>query len=441
MLYSRIDCRRYKWVIIQAAAYYNCSNSVIFLKMMAQVRVGSRCVRQPRLGLVEFLVIDFMTLKLKPLLALAGLLLPLVTGLTGCREKSAATAALTEVEVVAIEQKDVPIFREWVGTLDGDVNATISAQVAGYLVARDYSEGGTVTNGQVLFRIDPASFATALAKARAQLAQAQASKGQTRLDVERFTILAKTEAISRKELDDAVQADLSADAQVDGAAAAVKQAELNLDFTTIRSPVAGVAGLAKAQIGDLVGPSSGPLTTVSTISPIRVNFSVSEQTYYRAMEKRQAGNDHPHSLALQLVLASGDVFPEAGSVRFSDNRVDVKTGTLSLVGEFPNASKLLAPGMFARVRAEVGMETNAMLVPQRAVMEIQGRYLVAVVGAGDKVSIKPVNAGERVGSAWIIQGRDLHAGDRVVVEGLQKVRDGMTVKPSPFGTAAGAAKP
>jgi membrane fusion protein (multidrug efflux system) len=366
---------------------------------------------------------------------------PLLMCLSGCKDNKEAQAPPTpaEVEFVTVEQKDVPIYMEWVGTLDGDVNATISAQVSGYLTNRAYMEGRAVTNGQVLFQIDSAPFDATLSKARAALAQAVAVKANSKLDVERYTPLAKTDAISQKELDNAIEADLAADAQIDGAKATVQQAELNLGFTTIRSPIDGVAGLAKAQVGDLVGPGTGALTTVSKINPIRAYFSLSEQLLYQVMARRVAAgaaSGRGTALELQLVLAGGEVYPEKGHTRFSDNKVDVKTGTVQIVGEFPNPKSLLNPGMFARVRALVGVETNALLVPQRAVTEMQGRFLVAVVGAGNKVAVLPVSAGERVGSEWIIQSKELKAGDRVVAEGVQKVRDGAVVNPHPFGTSA-----
>lgn len=379
--------------------------------------------------------------------------LPLVALLlwcSGCAKPKQAQKPPTppEVEVVTVEQKDVPIYKEWVGTLEGDVNATISAQVNGYLTNRLYNEGSPVTNGQVLFQIESAPFEAVLAQARAVLAQTEAMKGKTKLDVERYTPLARTDAISKQELDDAIQADLSADAQIQGAQAAIQQAELNLGFTTIRSPIDGIAGLAKAQVGDLVGPSFGPLTTVSKLDPIRAYFSVSEQLVYRALSReataggRNAGD--AQKIELDLILASGDVYPEKGRIRFSDNKVDPKTGTILMVGEFPNPKHLLASGMFARVRAKVGEEKGALLVPQRAVTEMQGRFLVAVIGADRKIAIRPVAVGERVGSEWIVRSPQLKAGDHVVAEGIQKVRDGAEVTSIPFvekpaGAPAGSA--
>jgi membrane fusion protein (multidrug efflux system) len=359
----------------------------------------------------------------------------LLGGLPGCKKKEEArTAGPPEVEVITVAQKDVPIYREWVGTLEGEVNATISAQVTGYLVARNYREGSVVTNGQVLFQIEPAPFQAALAKAKAQLEEALAHKGKTALDVQRYTPLAAVEAISKQELDDAIQADKAAAGQVDSARAAVQESELNLGFTTIRSPVDGVAGLAQAQIGNLVGVSSGPLTTVSKIDPIRVYFSVSQQLMIEVQERRLAAGEPLRTgegPPLEVVLASGMAYPQKGRIRFADNQVDVKTGTIRVVGEFPNPQQLLVPGMFTRVRGQLGTETNALMVPQRAVTDMQGRYLVALVGGDNKVSIRPVTATERVGQEWVIQG-NVKAGDRVVAEGIQKVREGAEVKPVPF---------
>ncbi len=367
-------------------------------------------------------------------------LLAWLVWLPGCKEKEAAQpTAPPDVAVVAVTQREVPIYRDAVGTLEGEVNATISAQVSGYLISRDYSEGSDVTNGQVLFRIEPAPFAATLAKAKAQLMAAQAQKGKTALDVERYRPLAASQAISKQELDDAVQADLAADGQVASAQAVVKEAELNLNFTTIRAPVTGSAGLAKAQVGDLVGPGSGPLTTVVQMDPIRVYFSVSQQLLTKILERRLAAGKAAHADAgpeLELVLATGTVYSEPGRVRFANNQVDVKTGTITVVGEFTNSNKLLVPGMFVRVRALLDTQKEALLVPQRAVTDVQGRSLVAVVGTDNKVSMRPVSVGEPVGQEWVIQGLiqgSVKAGDRVVAEGIQKVRDGAVVNPVPFG--------
>lgn len=364
----------------------------------------------------------------------------------GCKQKEQAqTAAPPEVEVVSIEQKDVPIYRDWVGTLDGDVNATIVAQVTGYLLNRDYREGSVVTNGQVLFQIDPAPFQATLERAKAQLSQAQAMEEKYALDVKRYRPLAETEAISRQELEDAIQNQKAAQANVDAAQAAVQQAELNLGFTTIRSPLNGVAGLAKAQVGDLIGPGAGQLTTVSKVEPMRVYFSVSQQLATQMQERRIAegkpgvreGEQGPE---LELILASGAVYPSKGYVRFANNQVDVKTGTITVVGEFPNPKLLLVPGMFVRVRALLDVQKNVLVVPQRSVADMQGRNLIAVVGADNKVSVRPVVTGERSGPLWVITGK-VQAGDKVVAEGIQKVREGAVVNPVPFTEKTAALTP
>lgn len=364
----------------------------------------------------------------------------------GCKPKTPAAAPPPpEVQVVKVLATNVPIYRDWVGTLDSEVNATISAQVSGYLLTRNYREGSVVTNGQVLFQIDPAPFEATLARAQAQLVEAQAHKEKTALDVQRYTPLAKVQAISQQELDDAIQADKAAAGQVESAKAGVLQAQINLGFTTIRSPVTGVAGLAsltEAQVGNLVGPSTGPLTTVTKTDPIRVYFSVSQQFMIQMQQRDlaegrapRAGSDPEDRARLELLLASGENYGHPGVVLFGNNQVDVKTGTIRVVGEFPNPQSLLVPGMFTRVRALIGVETNALVVPQRAVTDVQGRSLVAVVETGDKVRIFPVETGERTGSRWVIRGRspgEIKAGDLVVAEGIQKVRDGATVKPVPF---------
>jgi membrane fusion protein, multidrug efflux system len=378
-----------------------------------------------------------MTKKLICRTALAILLLLLAGPLSGCKEKEqAAPPKPPDVEVIAVEQKDVPIYRDWVGTLEGDVNATISAQVTGYLIKRDYTEGSVVTNGQVLFQIDPGPFRATLDKAKAQVDQAAAQRDKYALDVQRYRPLAASEAISKQELDNAIQNEKTAAAEVEADKAAVEQAQLNLDFTTIRSPLDGLAGLANAQVGNLIGPGSGQLTTVTKMEPMRVYFSVSQQLMTQMQELRLAeGKSNMRTTGegpqIELILASGMVYPIKGRVRFANNQVDVRTGTITVVGEFANPQMLLVPGMFVRVRALLDTDKNALLVPQRAVTDMQGQYLIAVVGADNKVSIRPVKAGERFGPQWVITG-SLKAGDRVVAEGIQKVREGAVVNPVPF---------
>jgi membrane fusion protein, multidrug efflux system len=374
-------------------------------------------------------------------ITLTAFIIPILASFSGCKEKSdTRKVAPPQVEVVSVEQKDVPIYREWVGTLQSEVNATISAQVSGYLLSRNYDEGTFVTNGQVLFQIDPAPFQAALNQAKAQLLEDQATEEKHALTVKRYRPLVEKQAISQQELDDAVQDEKAAQAKVESDRAAVQQADLNLGFTTIRSPVDGVAGLAsaQAQVGNLVGPNTGPLTTVTTVDPIRSYASVSQAFITEMMERRIAeGRDlrtnqgREAGMELELFLADGKAYPLKGHVRFANNQVDVKTGTVRVVGDFPNPQRLLIPGMFVRVRALLDTLKGALVVPQRAVTEIQGRSLIALVGADNKVSILPVQAVERFGSNWVIKG-DVKAGDRVVAEGMERVRDGVVVTPVPY---------
>jgi membrane fusion protein (multidrug efflux system) len=341
--------------------------------------------------------------------------------LCGCNNEDKKTAAPPQVEVVAVMQQDVPIYRDWVGTLDAEVNATINAQVSGYLLQRAYTEGQPVKKGDLLFQIDDRTY-------KAAYDQAEARVTKTEQDIQRLTPLAKTQAISQQELDDAIQNNLAAKA-------AAEQARLNYEFCKITSPVDGIAGLAQAQVGDLVGQGSGPLTTVTTVDPMRVYFSVSQRFVTEYQERMQAegrslrnGDEGPD---VELILANGSTYPEKGKVKFANNQVDVRTGSVRIVAEFPNPKRLLVPGMFVRVKAQLGVEKDALLVPQRVVTDMQGRYLIAIVGADRKVTIKPVQAGERVGANWVIKG-DVKAGDQVVAEGIQKVREGVTVNPVPF---------
>ncbi|ABK17148.1 efflux RND transporter periplasmic adaptor subunit [Syntrophobacter fumaroxidans] len=361
------------------------------------------------------------------LLAAAGALLA-----AGLGEKvPAQTASVPEVEVVTVIQKDVPVFSEWVGTTEGLVNAKIRAQVTGYLAAQNYKEGTSVKKGDLLFEIDPRTFKAALDQAQAQLAIAKARLGKTELDVKRYRPLAKESAISQQELDDAVQANLAAKASVQSAEASVEQARLSLSFTRITSPVDGIAGSANAQVGDLVGPTqTGDLTTVSTVDPIKVYFPISEQEYLSLARDmiKTGGKPEGRAKDLELILADGSVFPHKGEVSFAERQVDVKTGTIRIAVVFPNPRNLLRPGQFGRVRAVLDVRKGALMVPQRAVLELQGSYRVAVVGPDNKAAIRPVKTGERVENMWVITS-GLNPGERVVVEGIQKVRDGMPVTP------------
>jgi len=349
---------------------------------------------------------------------------------------SAPPPPLIQVHVADVIQKDVPIQMEWVGTTDGSNNALIRAQVSGYLLNRPYREGSFVKKGDVLFQLDPSKFQTALDQAQGELAKAQAQFTKTKQDVERDTPLAKAGAISQKELDDSVQSYAATKGSLAAAKAAVKQAKLNLGWTRITSPIDGIVGISKAQIGDLIDAST-ELTSVSTLDPIKVYFPVSEQEYFEAAEKIQQGyqdkqEGKEYSLAhLELVLGGEKVYPHKGQFYLVDRQVDQKTGTIRVAALFPNPKNLLRPGQFARVRVVTKTREHAILIPQRAVTEMQGNYQVAVVTPENKVEIRPVKVGQRSGSLWIIN-QGLNSGERVVVEGLQKVKAGMTVDPKPF---------
>jgi len=347
----------------------------------------------------------------------------------GCGKEKAASQAPV-VEVADVVQKDVPIFAEWVGTLDGMVNATIRAQVQGYLVKQNYKEGDPVKKDQVLFEIDPRTFQAALDQAKGELGRTEARWNQTKANLARIRPLAAQNAVSQKDLDDAIAAEQSAQASVQSAKASFDKASLELGFTKITSPINGIAGIAKAQIGNLVGPGQiEELTTVSTVNPIKAYVAVSEQEYMQAQEsrKRQVGGKVP----LELILADGSVFPQKGEFAFADRQVDVRTGTIRVATTFSNPNNILRPGQFARIRAQMGLKKNALLIPQRAVTEVQGRYLVASIGADNKVEIKQVKAAERYGQLWVID-EGLKSGDKVVAEGIQKVKEGMVVSPKPF---------
>jgi RND family efflux transporter MFP subunit len=348
----------------------------------------------------------------------------------GCRAPNADSAPpAAEVEVASVVQQDVPIYGEWVATLDGYVNAQIQPQVSGYLIKQSYKEGSYVRKGQVLFEIDPRPFQAILDQANAQLAQAQAQLGKTQLDVDRDTPLAKERAIAQSQLDNDIQANLAARASVKAAEAQVEQAQLNLDFTHVTSLVDGIAGIAQVQIGNLVNQTAA-LTSVSQVNPIKAYFPISEQEYMHyaarinAHNQQEVPSDAP---PFDLILSDGSVYPHKGTLLLTDRQVDVTTGSIRLVCAFPNPNNILRPGQFGRVRAAGETRNGALLVPQRAVTELQGTYQVAVVGSDDKVGIRSVKPGERVGSMWIIEN-GVRVGETVVVEGLQKVRDGSLVK-------------
>jgi membrane fusion protein (multidrug efflux system) len=403
-------------------------------------------------------------------LALTALLLLLavggVVGMTRPRGASAEVAPLPpEVEVASVRQNDVPIKREWIGTLDGMVNAAIKAQASGYLMSQKYTEGSFVHKGQLLFEIDARPFQAAvdqeagklaqaqaelvrsqagLAQAQSQLTSAEANQRKAQLDEDRYGPLAQQQAITQQELDNARQNNQAQKAQVaaaraqvetakaqieaaragvTAAAATLETAKVNLGFTRLTSPIDGVAGAATTQVGNLVGPAGNAVTTVSTLDPIKANFTVSEQEYLALTRTEKL-----QQLQLDLVLSDGSVYPEKGRFSFADRQVDPATGAIQLTGLFPNPRNTLRPGQYAKVRSAIGVRAAALLVPQRAVTETQGTYLIAVVDPGDKIRFAPVKVGDRVGSDWIVES-GLKAGERVVTDGLFHIRPGAQVRP------------
>src|SRR2546426_8292841 len=370
-----------------------------------------------------------MTLPSRTEICILAALIALLC-LTGCRGKPpAAGHAPPTVEVVTVTQADVPIYHEWIGVLDGLVNAHIRAQVTGYLVSQNYREGDPIKKGDLLFEIDRRPFQAALDQAKGQLAQAEARRGKTALDVKRYAPLVKDKAISQEEYDDAVKANLEAEAAVMSAKAQMEQADLNLGFTRIISPIEGIASIANGQIGDLVGPTTGELTTVSTVDPIKAYYNVTEQAYINFTKVFATESDRYARLGqleIELILADGAAYPLKGKIYAADRQISPTTGALRIAALFPNPNYALRPGEFGRVRVKFDLASGALLVPQRAVTELQGSYQVAVVEADNEIHIQPVRPGERSGTMWIIQ-EALKPGQRVVVEGIQKVRDGMVV--------------
>ncbi len=431
----------------------------------------------------------------------------IVAGRSG--KSAQASPRPLDVEVIKVEQQDVPIYSEWIGTTDGMVNAEIKAQVTGYLLRQDYKEGSFVKKGQLLFEIDPRPFQAALdqangqvaqflgqleqansqvtqaeaqvgqansqlLQAQAQLAQAQANQVKTQLDVNKYAPLAEQKAVTQQDYDNAVQSNVVAKAQVEAAKAgvetaraqvraanaqigtakatiatakgqvenaraSVKTAELNLGFTRIISPIDGVAGIAQAQVGNLISTTSSPLTTVSTVDPIKVFFTLNERDYLNFTKRNLIDAQQGASveqLELELLLADGTSYPQKGSFFFADRQVDPKTGAIRLAGIFPNPGNVLRPGQYGRVRAVTSTKEEALLVPQRAVTELQGSYQVAVVGADNKIEIRSVKVSDRTGTMWIIED-GLKSGEIVVAEGTQKVKPGTVVNPKPYvgGTA------
>jgi membrane fusion protein (multidrug efflux system) len=353
----------------------------------------------------------------------------------GCAEKAPAARASPSVSVVRVIQKDVALSGDWVATLDGFTTAQIQPEVSGYLVKQDYQEGSFVDQGEVLFEIDPRPFQATLDQAKGQLAQANAQLGLATINVNRDTPVAKLHAIPQSQLDNDIQTKLAAEAAVQTGEAVVEQAELNLGFTKVRSLIDGIAGIAQTQIGSLVGNTT-VLTIVSKVDPIKAYFPISEQEYLRIADKI-SGTVNLLSITrpvpLELVLSDGRTYSQKGKIIFADRQVDPQLGTIRMVGSFPNPGNILRPGQFGRVRTVTEVKTDALLVPQRAVTELQGNYQVATVGDDDKVAIRKVSVGQKIGTMWIIAG-GLKPGDQVITQGLQKVADGLVVRPVPDTT-------
>jgi membrane fusion protein (multidrug efflux system) len=365
-------------------------------------------------------------------------------GVSACgKKKEAPPPPPPEVVVAPVTQKDVPVFGEWIGSLDGFVNAEIRPQIEGYLLRLVYREGTLVHAGETLFEIDPRQFRATYNQAKAALEQNEATLANAKTTTARYRPLAAEKAISQQELDDAETRELTAQANTESARAALEKAKLDLDWTKIVSPIEGIAGVAKSQVGDLVNRQT-VMTTVSQVDPIKVYFNPSEQEYlawvakHGPVEKSLRAAPGREEGPLELVLSDGSVFPHHGKPFLVGREVDVKTGTIQLAGAFPNPGSVLRPGQYAKVRVAMDVKKGAVLVPQRAVSELQGGYQVAVVGADNKVTIKVVKPGPLEGSSWVIE-EGLKPGDRIIVEGQQRVRSGMTVVPKEASTAPDAA--
>jgi RND family efflux transporter MFP subunit len=366
-----------------------------------------------------------------------ALSIAVVLSFSACEKKIVQTEAPPppEVFVTEVVKGDVPTVGEWVGTLDGDENAEIRARVTGYLQKKAYQEGGYVKEGDLLFEIDPRPFEAALAEAKSQLDQAKAIQAATQADFERSQELFDKKVISVQEFENKRQLNVANVAKVGALEAAVQTAQLNLDFTKITAPVDGIAGLAKAQIGDLVGTgSSSSLTTVSKINPIRLYFPLSEKDYKEHANGLREAMQRPYSdrpEAIEMLFADGTVYPKKGRFSFVDRQVDPTTGTILIAASFPNPDHTLRPGQFAKARAVIDRITGALLVPERALMELQGSYQIGVVGADNKAEIRPIKIGPRF-NRQVVVTEGLKEGEKVIVEGIQKVRPGVVVTTKPY---------
>jgi RND family efflux transporter MFP subunit len=350
--------------------------------------------------------------------------------LIGCGRKSQqAGPPPPEVLVTTVTPRDVPRVLERVATLDGFINANINAQVQGYIVSRDYTEGSVVKKGDSLFQIDPRPYEAALAQAKGTLARDKANQAKADADENRAMDLFNKKVISDQERDTAIAAAGSSRANVEADEAAVEQAELNLGYTNVTAPIDGVAGFANNQVGDLVGPTTGPLTTVSQIDPIKAVVTAGEGPFTDFVSRHPDATErsaYVKSLEFDLILGNGEMYPQKGNFYALDRSLDPKTGSIRYYVTFPNPGNILRPGQFGKVRFVADMKKGAMVIPQEAVTELQGSYQVAVVSDESKVSIRPVKMGERIGAMWEVT-EGLKAGDKVIVEGIQKAREGSIV--------------
>ena len=384
------------------------------------------------------------TMKVRPFFALTCVL-----SLGACKPAPPKTTPPPPtVSVATVVQLDVPIVRNWIGTLEGFSNAEVKARVAGYVMERNYVEGAAVKKDDQLFLIDPRPFQTALAQAKAQLSQAQAVQERSKLELDKTQTLFKQGVVSQRDIDNNTQTNLANVANVQAATAAVGQAELNLFFTKVTAPVDGIVGIANVGVGDLVGPSTGSMTAMSTVDPIKAKFPISEDEYLTFAKDLSASIEKPlaeRKPLADLLLTNGEIYPTKGTMYAVDRQVSIKTGTIIIEVTFPNPGNILRPGQFAKVSATVSSNLGALLVPQRAVTETQGSFAVAVVGADNKVEPRPVKTGERVGTMWVIS-QGLKPGEQVVVEGLQKMIPDQVVTtkpwvPAPTATPAPTAPP
>jgi RND family efflux transporter MFP subunit len=363
---------------------------------------------------------------------------------SGCSKSGNLEALLGTPDVLVTEpvQQDVPVVREWIGSLDGSVDADVRARVSGYVISQNYKDGALVHEGDLLFQIDPSVYEAAVEQTKSAVAQAEANQLQAQQTEDREVRLFQQNVESQQNRDNAIQSNKAAKAEVEAQKATLRQAELNLEFTKVTTPITGIAGIANPGVGDLVGPSdSQPLTTVSTVDPIKAYLQISEQDYLKVAPRiaEYKANSKPPP-GVEIILADGSLYDHQGRFSAIDRQVDNQTGTIRLAALFPNPNNILRPGQFVRVRVTVRTINGALLVPQRAVNELQTSYELAVVGADNKAQIRQVKVGERIGSMWVID-EGLKLGESVVVEGLQKVRDGQTVKPSPWNPSRPAKTP